>query len=307
MKATIILAAWLFAYAACATSPDAQPVTAPRSVTDAGTRTTETADASRVVSIGGSVTEIIYALGAEARLVGTDTSSVYPEAATRLPQVGYMRQISSEGVLSLRPSLVIAAGESGTPEAIEQIRAVGVFVLLLPADHTYEGAKRKIELIARALGVEEKGRDTIARLERETDDARALLPRTNERPRVLIVIARGAGSLSVSGSNTAADEMVRLAGGTNAVTDYEGYKPLTAEAVVNAAPDVVLFPTRGLESIGGIEGALNLSGIRQTAAGMSRRIVALDDLKLLGMTPRTGEAVHELIMLLHPELNAPSR
>lgn len=306
MIVIVILVAWLFAYAACATSPDAPPATAPRAATHAGSQTTETA-ASRIVSIGGSVTEVIYALGADARLVGTDTSSVYPEAATRLPQVGYMRQISSEGVLSLRPSLVIAAGESGTPEAIEQIRAAGVPVLRLPADHTYEGAKRKIETIARALGVEEQGHELVARLAREMDAARALLARTNERPRVLIVVARGAGSVSVSGSNTAADEIVSLAGGTNAVTDYEGYRPLTAEAVVKAAPEVVLFPTRGLESINGLEGALNLPGLRQTPAGANRRIVALDDLKLLGMTPRTGEALRELVLLLHPELNAPRR
>lgn len=115
VRAAVILAAWLSAGAACDAPPGAQPATAPRS-----------ADASRVIYVGGSATEIIYALGAGERLVDTDTSSVYPDAATRLPQVGYMRQISSEGVLSLRPSLVVAAGESGPPTAIEQIRAANV-------------------------------------------------------------------------------------------------------------------------------------------------------------------------------------
>lgn len=264
--------------------------------------TTAGVDASRIVSVGGSVTETIYALGAENRLVGTDTSSIYPEAATRLPQVGYMRQLSSEGVLSLRPTLVIVAGESGPPEAIEQIRSAGVPLILLPADPTLAGSKRRIETIAQALGVEERGREVVARMERELDAARSQLARSETKPRVVVVIARGAGALSVSGTKTAAHEMVELAGGTNAVTGYEGYKPLTPEALVNAAPDVILFPTRGLESIGGVEGALKLPGLMQTPAGKARRVVAFDDLKLLGLTPRTGEAVRELVALLHPEL-----
>ncbi len=273
-------------------------------VIDARGEKMEIKDTSHIVAIGGSITEVIYALGADRRLVGVDTSSVYPEAARALPQIGYMRQFSPEGVLSLKPSLVIATPDAGPPQGLEQLRAAGVSVLVVPSENSIAGAQNKILTVAQALNMTARGEELARNIEQRVGDTEAALAGLSgeTKPRVLIVIARGQGSLSVSGAKTAADEMVRLAGGTNAVTGYEGYKPLTPEAAVSAAPDVILLPLRGLESIGGVEGALTLPGIGQTPAGKNRRIVALDDLLLLGFGVRTGEAVGELATLLNPRL-----
>ncbi len=258
-------------------------------------------DVSRVVSVGGSLTEIVYALGATNGLVGTDTSSGYPEAATRLPQVGYQRRLSAEGVLSLNPTLVLATGDAGPPAAIAQIQSAGVPLLVVPNAHTVEGVKAKIRTIARVLGREEKGEELVRALEADLVRVREFMAGLAEKPKVLFIYARGQGTMMVSGSGTSAHTMIQLAGATNAVSGYENYKPLTAEAVVAVAPDVILMLLSGLESIGGVDGLLKVPGVALTPAGKHRRIVALNGLYLLGFGPRTGKAVLELARQLHPE------
>ena len=253
------------------------------------------AAASRVVSVGGSLTEIIYALEATDGLVGTDTSSGYPEAAARLPQVGYQRRLSAEGVLSLNPTLVLATADAGPPAAIVQIRSAGVPVMVVPNARTTDGVKEKILTVARALGHEEKGEELAL--------AREFVAASQKKPKVLFIYARGQGTMMVSGSGTSAHTMIQLAGAVNAVSGYEDYKPLTAEAVVAASPDVILMLSSGLESLGGVDGLLKAPGVALTPAGRNRRIVAMDGLFLLGFGPRTGKAVLELAREFHSEKN----
>ena len=255
--------------------------------------------APRIVSIGGPVTEIVYALGAGAEVVGVDTSSTYPEAATQLPQVGYQRRLSAEGVLSLQPDVVLATSDAGPPVALEHLRAA-VEVVEIPAVYTVAGAEAKIRLIAETLGRKDQGEQLVETLRR--DLAAAAMRQTRSQPRVLFLYARGLGTLYVSGTGTAADAMIRLAGGVNAVTEYEDFKPFTPEAVVAAAPDVLLMLARGLDSLGGVEGLLKLPGIALTEAARQRRIVAMDDLYLSSFGPRLGAAVKDLTIQLHPEL-----
>jgi len=253
----------------------------------------------RIVTVGGAATEIVYALGAENALVGTDTSSVYPEAAQKLPQVGYQRQLSAEGVLSLKPTLVVALPEAGPPAAVRQIEDAGIKVLRVNNESSAEGAKTKIRQIAEALNRREKGEELIRKLESDLADAEKIVRAKTTKPRVVFIYSRGAGAAQVGGSNTPADAMIRMAGGVNAVTEFSEYKPLTPEALVAAQPDVILFPARGLQTIGGIEAVLELPGVRETPAGKNRRIVAVDDPLLLGFTPRLGEGVRELCEKIH--------
>jgi iron complex transport system substrate-binding protein len=262
------------------------------------------ADTSRIVTLGGSVTEIVYALGAGDQVVGVDASSVYPEAATEKPNVGYFRKVPAEGVLSLNPSLVLALEGTGPPTVFEQFRSAGVRTVKVSEVPSVEGAKQKIRKLGDLLGRSARADSLIAAMERELEAARALRTEASSTPRVLFVYARGSGTMNVAGRGTSAAAMIELAGGTNAITDFEGHKPMSAEAVVEAEPDVILALTRGLESIGGTEGLLEQPGIPLTPAGKQKRIVAMDDLLLLGFGPRLGTAVQRLTKKLHPELTA---
>jgi len=258
-------------------------------------------DNKRVVSAGGMITEIVYALGEERCLVGADISSLYPEAATKLPQVGYMRMLSAEGVLALQPSLLLTTVEGGPPNVLEQLKDAGVEVLPLSAEYTAAAAEERIRKVAAALKVEAKAEPIVAALQKDLKTAEEKVKNTSGKPKVLFIYARGGGTLNVGGTKTAADAMIALAGGINAVTGYEGYKPLTAEAVVAAEPDFLLVTTRGLESAGGLESFLRQPGLALTMAGKNRRVIAMDDLYLLGFGPRLGKAASELCDLLHPQ------
>jgi iron complex transport system substrate-binding protein len=246
--------------------------------------------AARIVSLGSPVTELVYALGRGDSLVGRDSSSLFPEEALALPDVGYHRQLSAEGVLSLAPSLVLATAHAGPPEAIEQLRAAGVTVLLLPEEATAEGARARALAAGDALDRDEAAQALAAQLDAEL---RGLAPLT-KAPKVMFVYARGGVALEVSGQETAADEMIRLVGAQNAISGYTGYKPLTPEAAIAAAPDVLLMTTRGVESAGGADTIWENPALLATPAGQNRRLIVMDDLLLLGFGPRLPEAARQL-------------
>jgi iron complex transport system substrate-binding protein len=264
----------------------------------------QSADTSRIVTLGGSVTEIVYAMGAGDQVVGVDASSIYPEAATEKPNVGYFRRVPAEGVLSLNPSLVLALEGTGPPTVFEQFRSAGVRTVEIPETPSVTGAKRKIRTIGDLLGRSSRADSLIQALEDDLRAARALRTKASTTPRVLFIYARGSGTMNVAGRGTSAAAMIDLAGGENAITGFEGFKPMSAEAVVKAEPDVILMLERGLESIGGVDGLLEQSGIPLTPAGKNKRIVEMDDLLLLGFGPRLGTAVKRLTEKLHPQVTS---
>ena len=247
-------------------------------------------DSSRIVTLGGTITEIVFALGAGERVVGVDASSSFPEAVNQLPKAAYHRRLSAEGVLSLRPTLIIATTEAGPPEAIQQLKSAGVTILVLSHEPTVENAIAKIERIAAALNVQERGTALIQALKKKLSQVQSSIPQTAAQAKILFLYARGQGTLMVAGQDTAADTMIDLAGGTNAVRGYNGYKPLTSEAAVAAAPDLILLMDSGLESIGGAQGLWQLPGLALTPAGKQGRVLSMDGLFLLGFGPRLGQA-----------------
>ena len=253
-----------------------------------------TGGSNRIVSVGGAITETVYALGFGADVVGVDTSSVYPAEALELPKVGYQRRLSAEGVLSLSPTLVVLSSHAGPPEVLEQLRAAGTHVLILPGAPGLENTYERINKLGVALGHGEGATSLINSIRTQMASVRAGLRVVKEAPRVLSVYARGQGSVSVAGKNTAAEMVVSLAGGTSLINEYEGYRPITAESVIAAEPDFILIPARGLESRAGVEGLLRQPGISQTRAGLEKKVIVIDDLLLLGFGPRTPEAVRQL-------------
>ncbi len=274
----------------------------PRTVTDVNGDEVVIADDSAVIALDGPLTEIVYALGAEDRLVATDVSSVYPEAATQLPQVGYVRSLSAEPVLALAPTLVLTTDSAGPPEALAQLQESGVTLALFKAPETIEDSIALVRSVAAALGKEAEGEEIVAQMEADLAEAADLLAQTEGTPRVMFIYARGLDTVSAAGYGTSIDVMFELAGVENAITEWEGYQPLTAEGAVTAAPDALLLFTSGLESVGGSEGLLGVPGIAETPAGAEGRIYDMDGLLLTGLGPRVGEAVIELIQLFHPEV-----
>ncbi len=260
--------------------------------------------------IGGALTELVYALGAEADLVGVDTTSVHPSAATRLPNVGYARALSAEGVLSLAPTLIIAAADAGPPAVVRQLQAARVSYATVELGHSIEGLLAATRRLGDLVGRAEAAQGLAARLQGELDDAQrrvAALSAGRARPRVLFVLSHSINQVRIGGRDTAADAMIRLAGGANAFGDVVGYKPLTPEAAIAAAPEVILATTQGLHAAGGVDGLLASPGLAATPAGKARRVRALDALLLLGFGPRLPQALRELAEALHGPVPAAQR
>jgi iron complex transport system substrate-binding protein len=256
---------------------------------------------TRIVSIGGPVTEIVFALGKGDRVVAVDTSSLFPAEVTRLPQVGYQRSLSAESVLAHSPDLVIATADAGPPAALDQLRAAGVVVEIVPLAQTIDAAAARIEAVGAALGAGPTASELADRVRRHATLARAGCCAADHRaPRAIVVYSRGGGTVMVAGSDTPAAAMLELAGARNAASGFTGYKSLSPEILVDAAPEVIVVPSRGLASLGGEAGLLALPGVTDTPAGRDERIVAMEDLLLLGFGPRLATAIDELSRRLAP-------
>lgn len=251
----------------------------------------------RMVSVGGAVTETVYALGAQGQLVGVDTTSLFPAEAMRLPQVGYARTLSAEGVLALAPQLLLASGEAGPPQVLDQLRRAGVRVEVLDEHHQFDGVLARTRRIGALCGREREAAQLAARLQQ--DWAARPKPPAGSAPRVLFVLAHAGGQLRVAGEGTGADAMLTLAGARNAFAGMQGYKALTAEAALQAAPDLILCTDQGLQAQGGADGLLQAPGLALTPAGRARRVASMDALLLLGFGPRLPQAVAELTGKLH--------
>lgn len=253
------------------------------------------ADEKRLISVDAAITEIIYALGEQEHLVGIDTTSRYPAATKALPKVGYKRALSAEGIVGLAPTAVLATAAAGPPEVLKQIERAGVSVLRLPDEPTVAGLHAKIQAVAERLGREAAGAALSAQI--DADLARVATPSAAEatRPRVLFLLHFGSGSGRGAGHGTAADTVIRLAGGVNVLQDaFSGYKPLSAEAALAAAPDAILMTQRNFRELGSIDAVLARAGLGATPAGQARRVIAMDGALLLGFGPRLGTAVLEL-------------
>ncbi|MBU2961836.1 ABC transporter substrate-binding protein [Citreicella sp. C3M06] len=250
----------------------------------------------RIVSIGGSVTEIVYALGEQDRLVARDTTSNFPEEVSQLPDIGYIRRLSPEGVLSMNPSLILTEEGAGPPEAVELLEAASIEFAEIPAGYDREAVLTKIRRVAEVLSVPEKGEALAAEVAADLDDAAEVAAKeAGAAPRrVLFVLSMQGGRIMAGGTDTAAEGVIRLAGGVNAVTGFEGYKPLSDEAIIAAAPDVILMMARGGEMGVSDEDLFAQPAILSTPAGETRSVLRMDGMKMLGFGPRTAEAVVEL-------------
>jgi iron complex transport system substrate-binding protein len=255
--------------------------------------------ATRVVSLGGDVTETVFALGEGKRLVCADQTSVFPAAAAKLPQVGYLRTLSAEGVMSCRPDLILASEAAGPAAALKQLAASGVRIARITGAETPDAARKKIASVADALGIADHGRAMLEHFDAAMTATEAALKAYTDRPRAIFLMAHGPGGALAAGQGTAAHAMLALAHAENAAAGLSGYKPLTPEASLALHPDVIVIDAMSLKSLGGIEAFKARPEIQNTPAAKTGRIVAVDTMFTLGFGPRTPEAITALAKAIH--------
>ncbi len=255
-------------------------------------------DTSRIVSVGGSLTEIVYALGAEKMLAARDQTSIYPDAVKKLPDIGYMRQLAPEGVLSVNPTGILLLEGSGPQDTLDVLKKASVPMIVVPETYTGESVVKKIEIVGKALGLEDKAKTLAAEVSRDIEAAEKAASGHSSRKRVLFILSAPGGRMMASGTGTAANGMIELAGGENVITEYHGYKQLTDEAVEKAAPDMILMMDTGSDGMTP-ESLLKNPVIAATPAGRDKNVVSMEATYLLGFGPRTGAAIRDLSAKLY--------
>ncbi|MEJ8572601.1 heme/hemin ABC transporter substrate-binding protein [Microbaculum marinum] len=277
----------------------------PVSVTDARGHAVEIADSSRVVSVGGSITEILYGLGLEDRIVAVDTTSLYPaEALAEKPNVGYLRALSPEGVLSTDPSLILAEADAGPPEAVELLETASVPFVSAPGGTDPEGVAEKIRFVAKVMSVPEAGEDMAKAVAQDLKTVREAVDGLQDRRRVLFVLSLSNGRIMAAGDGTSAAAMIEMAGADNALTGFTGYKPVNDEAVIEAAPDVIVMMARGDHAAAADE-VFAHPALATTPAADGPHLVTMDGLYLLGFGPRVAQAVRDLSHAIYPDAPIP--
>ncbi|WP_298967344.1 ABC transporter substrate-binding protein [uncultured Methylobacterium sp.] len=258
--------------------------------------------AARIASLGGAVTEILYALGAAPRIVAVDSTSLHPpEAMREKPVVGYLRALSAEGLLSTRPDLVIAAEGAGPPDVLTLVREAGVRVELVAEPPSAGGVRDKILAVGRLAGLEREAQGLAARVEAGFSALAASRARIAAPVRALVVLSLQNGRVMVGGRGSTADGMLALAGARNAAEGVEGFRPITDEALIAAAPEVVVMMRTG-HGEATPEAVFAGPGLSRTPAAVRRALVTMDGLALLGFGPRTPEAAGELMRRFYPDL-----
>ncbi|MFP4463461.1 MAG: hemin ABC transporter substrate-binding protein [Guyparkeria sp.] len=257
-------------------------IVSPLLATTLAGRNARAGSGARWVSIGGGVTETIFALDAGDRLVGTDTSSTWPEEAQALPQVGYQHTLTPEGILALRPDVLVHDGSAGPPTTLERVRKAGVDEQRLDGRRSLAGFEARATRLGEMLGRAEKARELIASVRGELEAAerrRRNLPRT---PRVALVMTQGEGGAMVAGRDTKAHALLELAGAENIFADsHESYRPVSAESLLQQRPDGIIVTGR---QAGQFRGRLARVPVFEA-----------DTLFLLGFGPRLGDAVSETV------------
>ncbi|MGV3604523.1 MAG: heme/hemin ABC transporter substrate-binding protein [Dyadobacter fermentans] len=249
------------------------------------------AKALRIVSASGTLSEILVGLGLEKQLVGVDITSTYPASLDKIPKIGHNRTIAAEGILALNPDVIIYTNQSMlSPTVVKQLNSSGKKLVEFKHEYSKEGAIRLIREVGAYFNANAQAEKMVKTLQADL----AKIPAPANPRKLLFIYARGTGTLMVSGTGTSLDKMFALAGHKNAVSGFTDFKPLTAESLIAANPDVLVLFSSGLESLEGMDGLLKVPGVANTNAGKNRRIVTMDGQFLTGFGPRLGKAAIEL-------------
>ena len=256
----------------------------------------QASNTSRITVAGGSIAEILYFLNMEEHIVAVDITSNYPPEAKELPSIGYVRNLSAEGILSLSPTLVIGEDDMGPSEVLTQIKGTGVEIIVVEEKHSAAGIIEKIECVADIIGRRVSAGDIIRKqLLPKIVQLEALTSESKKNPmKILFILGMQGGSPIVAGRDVSADGLITMIGGINTMSSFDGWKPAGAEAIIEAAPDVILISTRGVTGFGGIDDLKQHPALRFTPAAINDKIFAMDGMEMLGFGPRTLSAALSL-------------
>ncbi|WTF43415.1 hemin ABC transporter substrate-binding protein [Streptomyces sp. NBC_01604] len=260
--------------------------------------------AERIVPLSGSLSEIVFTLGLGDRVVARDITATFQQAA-KLPVVTRNHDVSAESLLSLKPDLVLAETTTGPAEAVDQIRAAGIPIVVVDPAQDLDDVGPRIRAVADALGVPAAGVELTERSEQRIAAVREDVPHEREKPRVAFLYLRGSASVYlIGGRGSGATSLIEAAGALDAGAESgldKDFTAITSEALVKAAPDAILVMSKGLESVGGIDGLVEIPGVAQTPAGMDRRVVSVEDGVLLTYGPRTDQVLKSVVAQLYKD------
>ncbi|MEU2960717.1 heme/hemin ABC transporter substrate-binding protein [Streptomyces albidoflavus] len=276
----------------------------PAKAASADGHTVTVEDTSRVVPLTGSLNEIVFTLGLGEQVVARDITATFEQAAD-LPVVTRAHDVSAESVLSLKPTVVLADTTTGPAETITQIRDAGIPLVVLDPPKNLDDIGPRIRAVAGALGVAEAGKALVERTEQRIEKVRADVPDlpAADRPRVAFLYLRGSASVYLLGGHeSGAGSLLEAAGALDAGKESglrKDFTAITSEALAKAAPDAILVMAKGLKSVDGIDGLVEIPGVAETPAGMDRRVVSIDDGVLLNYGPRTDQVLADLVDQLY--------
>jgi iron complex transport system substrate-binding protein len=264
-----------------------------------------TAEPSRILSAGGAVTEILYELGVADRIVAVDSTSLYPpEALKTHKNVGYFRALSTEGVLSVAPDLIIASDKAGPPEVVRALKSSGIEYFEINDEPSPEALTARVKAIAGKVGKAAAGEELVKRIEKGFADLAAATKGLTRTPSALFVLSVQGGRATIGGTDTTADVMLKLAGATNAASTLKGFKPISEESIIAMDPEAIVIMSRsGGHGVG--SEVLKLPGVAATRAGRDRRVIEMDGLYLMGFGPRAPEAATDLMKALQKPAQVP--
>lgn len=249
--------------------------------------------ASKIVSVGGSITETIVALGHKDDLIGVDQSSIYPKEITKLPNVGYWLSLPQEGILSLQPEIAIISSQAKPKKIVDELPKYGVKTYLIEDQATLEAAKKKIHQVAEILGEQEKAKEIINRIEKNIAQVKEET-KGKKAPKVLFLFSRGEGTVMAAGKETKPGVMISLAGGENVVS-FPQYTKISAESVLEMNPDVIIKSDHAGDS------GIDEKTVSSTNAGRNNQIYTIDMLLISGFTVRIDEALQKLSCMFHEQ------
>lgn len=250
----------------------------------------------RIIPLDGDIAEVVFALGLGDRVVATDLSATYPPEADDLPQIGYQGALSTEPIAAFNPTVLLATALAGPPETLDELQRLGFPLIIIPNQPNSQGPGMKIRAVASALGVPGRGEALAAEVENAIAAAGVEGECREDCLRVMMIYVRGTSAQLVFGGSSPTRWLIEAAGGVDVSREIGVVDPtpISAEAIVSAAPDVLITTELGLESVGGLDGLLEIPGLAGTPAGREGRVLTYDAQLLLGNGPRVADLLSQL-------------